>query len=183
MAFIEHELKFLLTEDRFEEVRKQAKSLLPQASLRVITQVNHYYDTKELSLHEQGITLRIREIDGQFQGEIKRHNFGKSHDSREDSFEVSGLPPMLSVDGVEAAPLGSLETVRESLIVPGHFRLDFDTSTYWGRRDYELEIEFQEGALPAVLELVSRLGLEGAGKMPGKYSRFLSARDFFLKTR
>ena len=182
MAFIEHELKFLLPEDRFEAVRKQAKSLLPEASLCIITQVNHYYDTNALDLHRQGITLRIREIDGQFQGEIKRHNFGKSHDSKEESFEANGLPHTLFVDGVRASSLGSLETVRESLILP-QYRLDFDTSTYWGRRDYELEIEFQDGALPEVLALVSGLGLEGAGKMPGKYSRFLSARDFFLKTR
>ena len=182
MAFIEHELKFLLPEDRFEAVRKQAKALLPEASLCSVTQVNHYYDTEALDLHRQGVTLRIREIEGHFHGEIKRHNFGKSHDSKEESFRVDGLPKMLTVDGVWASPLGSLETVRESLVMP-QYRLDFDTSTYWGRRDYELEIEFQEGALPEVLALVSGLGLEGAGKMPGKYSRFLSARDFFLKTR
>ncbi len=182
MTFIEHELKFLLSEDRFEELRKQAKSLLPEASLCVVTQVNHYYDTSDLALHTQGITLRIREIEGRLQGEIKRHNFGKSHDSKEERFAVEGLPQVLTVDGVEASLLGSLETVRESLILPD-FRLDFDISTYWGRRDYELEIEFREGALPKVLELVSHLGLEDAGKMPGKYSRFLSARDFFLKTR
>lgn len=183
MTFIEHELKFLLTEERFEALRKQAESLLPEACLCAVTQVNHYYDTTDLFLHKQGITLRIREIDGRYRGEIKRHNFGGSHDSREESFEADGLPTALTVDGAEAMPLGRLETVRESLIVPGRFRLDFDVSTYWGRRDYELEIEFQEEALPEVLELVSRLGLEGVGKMPGKYSRFLSAREFFLKTR
>lgn len=182
MATIEHELKFLLSEDRFAEVRKQAKALLPEASMCLVTQVNHYYDTAALELHRRGVTLRIREIEGRLQGEIKRHNFGKSHDSQEESFEVDGLPGVLTVDGIEAAPLGTLETVRESLILPA-FRLDFDTSTYWGRRDYELEIEFQEGALPQVLGLVSRLGLGDAGKMPGKYSRFLSAREFFLKTR
>lgn len=182
MAFIEHELKFLLSEDRFEAVRKQADVLLPEASLCSVTQVNYYYDTPELALHKQGITLRIREINGCFRGEIKRHDFGKSHDSREESFEVVGLPEILTVDGIEASPLGALETVRESLILP-EFRLDFDTSTYWGRRDYELEIEFQEGSYDAVLALVSRLDLGDVGKMPGKYSRFLSARDFFLKTR
>ena len=157
--------------------------MLPGASFCAVTQTNHYYDTPNLSLHKQGVTLRIREINGHLQGEIKRHNFGKSHDSREEQFTVDGLPPVLTVDGVEAVPLGSLETVRESLIVPGTFRLDFDTSTYWGRRDYELEIEFQEEAFSQVLELVSRLGLEHVGKMPGKYSRFLATRDFFLKTR
>ncbi len=180
MAFIEHELKFLLSEDRFEAVRKQAKILLPEASLCTVTQVNHYYDTEALDLHRQGITLRIREIDGLFHGEIKRHNFGKSHDSCEERFEVVELPEILTVDGIQASPLGSLETVRESLILP-EIRLDFDTSTYWGRRDYELEIEFQEGAYDGVLALVSRLDLEGAGKMPGKYSRFLAAREFFTK--
>ncbi|MBR5280025.1 MAG: CYTH domain-containing protein [Clostridia bacterium] len=182
MAFIEHELKFLLTEDRFAEVRERAKALFPEASCEVVTQVNHYYDTPDYALHKQGITLRIREKDGRLHGEIKRHNFGKSHDSREEQFEADGLPAKLVVDGVEAASLGTLETVRESLILPT-YRLDFDVSTYWGRRDYELEIEFQESALPEVLAIVSRLGLEDAGKMPGKYSRFLAAREFFLKTR
>ncbi len=183
MTFIERELKFLLTEDRFEAVRKQAKSLLPQASLCAITQVNHYYDTPDLGFHKQGVTVRVREVDGTMHGEIKRHNFGKSYDSREERFHVEGIPDVLVVDGVAVSYLGTLETCRESLIVPRRFRLDFDISTYWGRRDYELEIEFQKGAWSEVLALVSRLSLEDIGKMPGKYSRFLSARDFFLKNR
>ncbi len=127
MAFIERELKFLLAEDRFEEVREQVKSLLPEASFCVITQVNHYYDTPDLTLYKQGITLRIREIAGQFHGEVKRHNFGKSHHSQEESFDVDGLPAVLTMEGVEASCLGQLETIRESLIVANRFRLDFDT--------------------------------------------------------
>ncbi len=180
MAVIERELKFILFEARFKAIWDLAVQLLPAAEHTAITQVNHYYDTPDLKLHKQGITCRIRQKGAQLQGQLKRHDFGQSVCSQEETFYADDIPRKMTAVGEQVAYLGQLTTKRESLICDG-FRLDFDTNHYFNRRDYELEIEYEESALPEVTALVQALGLSGAGKMPGKFSRFLLAYKEFLK--
>lgn len=181
MATIEHELKFILTQQRFREVMDLVTGRLPNVTRRSVVQINHYYDTPELTLHKRGVTCRIRQKGEQLQGQIKRHDFGTTNDSREETFPVDRLPQTLSFEGQTAFLLGNLVTHRESLISPKGFRFDFDTNCYWGICDYELEIEYRETALSEVMAVVSALGLESSRKCGGKFSRFLAARENFLR--
>lgn len=182
---IENEFKIMLTEEQYDKLRCMF------AWSKKIDQTNYYYDTAELFMVNSDITCRVREIGGEFLLQMKLPN-GPLH-SRievEESLGVS-LPDSLSGEtltalcGRDGMPdvrlLGSLSTLRFAKDFGG-MELDLDKSTYFGRTDYELEIEFtDEAAARALLsELKEKTGISPRGEVClGKMYRFL---DEYKKT-
>lgn len=173
---IENEFKVMLTAEQYEK-------LLKAYDFETFTQVNHYFDTDALEMSERHITVRVREMDGKFFLQIKLPtsvNFSRVELSK----ELEVLPETLSgaelseLSGVECSDvkrLGELKTTRSVWKFDGG-EIDLDKSEYFGKTDFELEIEFtNEQAARAVMdEIASRLGISwNGGVCVGKVRRFL----------
>ncbi len=169
----EHELKFMIDRDGYEKCL-YALSRLCTFSGRERLIVNYYYDTPDLSLHDSGITLRVRQCGSELQGQVKRHDKGASTDSSESYFEVVGLPRFIRFEKKKVELLGSLTTVRTSFEIDG-MKAEVDRTFYLGKTDYELEIEFPEGEEERARSLAASLEVPFLAKRGGKCSRFLKA--------
>lgn len=173
---IENEFKVMLTAEQYENLRK----LYDFATL---TQVNHYFDTDALEMSERHITVRVRELDGRFFLQMKLPtsvNFSRVELSK----ELETLPETLSgaelsaLSGVECPDvkrLGALKTTRSVWKFDGG-EVDLDRSEYFGKTDFELEIEFtdEQAARTVLNEISSKLGITGNSSVcAGKVRRFL----------
>lgn len=149
---IEIEYKNLLTNDEFE-------ALLIAFSIKreqFITQVNHYFDTENFSLRDQGCALRIRSKKGQYTLTLKQpHTEGllETHQTiTEEAAEkiingdklihgqVYDIIKNLGINPEDIVYLGTLSTDRAETIHKNN-TLVFDHSYYLGRNDFELEYE------------------------------------------
>lgn len=166
----------MLTEKQYEE-------LLVSYDFKTISQTNHYFDTEDLQMSARHITVRVRELDGNFFLQMKlptEVNFSRVELSR----ELKSLPEMISGEeltsfsGVECPSvkrLGTLKTTRSIWKFNGG-ELDLDRSEYFDKTDYELEIEFtSESSARAVLsELTQRIGVSQSSDVCiGKVRRFI----------
>lgn len=173
---IENEFKVMLTAEQYE-------SLLKQYDFATFTQVNHYYDTDALEMSARRITVRVRELDGVFFLQMKLPtsiNFSRVELSK----RLATLPEALSgaelseLSGVECPDvklLGELKTTRSVWKFDGG-EVDLDRSEYFGKTDFELEIEFtdEQAARTVLNEISSKLGITGnSGVCAGKVQRFL----------
>lgn len=173
---IENEFKVMLTAEQYE-------SLLELYDFETFTQVNHYFDTKELVMSERHITVRVRVLDGKFFLQMKLPT-SVNYSRVELSKELPELPETLSgaelteLSGVECPDvkrLGELKTTRGVWKFDGG-EIDLDRSEYFGKNDFELEIEFtdEQAARTVLNEISSRLGLTpNGGVCTGKVRRFL----------
>lgn len=172
----ENEFKVMLTKEQYEK-------LLGLYDFVTFTQTNHYYDTAGLEMSARHITVRVRELDGGFFLQMKLPTdteFSRTELSR----EISALPEALS--GAELSELaggefpdvkrlGSLTTVRSVWKFDGG-ETDLDRSSYFGKTDFELEIEFtdEQAARDVLAKLRRELGLSQSGEIcAGKVRRFL----------
>lgn len=156
---LEIEFKNMLSE-------KEYKKLLDFFNVQnsaIFTQVNHYFDTPDFLLKENGAALRIREKAGEFELTLKQPfqeglletNQMLSSEAAKLAFSKSQLPvgeiqERLKKMGIPFANLeyfGSLMTKRAEIKDSnGLFVLDY--SSYLNTEDYELEYEvenFQTG--------------------------------------
>lgn len=178
---IENEFKIMLTEPQYEKVL----SMFAWDSSAL--QVNHYYDTPELSLASLHITVRVREKCGRFFLQMKLPNgvdFSRVELEKELDGTPEELPPELLnelageyfPEGFPAVRrLGTLSTIRNVSRFSGG-ETDLDKSEYFGKTDHELEIEFtDESAARAVMEKIcAEAGITRAGDVcRGKIHRFL----------
>lgn len=173
---IENEFKIMLTEEQYERLRGTY-------DFNTIVQTNHYYDTDDLKMSEKHITVRVRELDGRFFLQMKLPT-GVDHSRVELSRELDELPDALSGELLRSLSgedlpalkrLGALSTTRSIRKFDG-CELDLDRSEYFGKADYEAEIEFtDEQAARAVLaEIKKALGItERPDVCAGKIRRFL----------
>ena len=173
---IENEFKVMLTEEQYE-------SLLKLYDFKTIVQTNHYFDTDDLQMSERHITVRVRELDGKFYLQMKLPT-SVNYSRVELSQELRVLPETLSGEELQKLSgeefpdvkrLGALTTTRGIWKFNGG-EVDVDKSEYFGKTDYELEIEFSdENAARAVFaEISQKLGISsGAGVCVGKIRRFL----------
>lgn len=159
-------MKWLVSQDEFEQLISVVRELYPEASLQTIKQINYYYDSDSLMLFKQGITLRVRVIEGKIALERKENLtcVGGVRTAKEMNRELDELPE--SVDGYEL--LGILQTTRTRFTLPDDTNIDFDISRYLGIADYEVEIEIGK-AIPRAL--ITKLPKCGA---IGKYERFIN---------
>lgn len=175
---IENEFKIMLDSEQY-------KKLLALYNWdEVIDQTNHYYDNENLLLSGLRITCRVREIAGKYflqmkmpgAAEYSRVELEKPLDFLPDVIGVSDLPNASELSDVRGIKrLGSLKTVRNVHRFEGG-EIDLDKSEYFGKIDYELEIEFtDETAARAVLaEITEKLNIQpGCEVCTGKVRRFL----------
>ena len=184
---IENEFKIMLDFERYE------KLLAMYEWGEVIEQTNHYYDNDSLLLSELHITCRVREIAGKYFLQMKFP--GAAEYSRIELEEPLGsLPEEIDADkacrphphGHNVLPvvkrLGALKTTRNVYRFDGG-EIDLDKSEYFGKTDYELEIEFtdEKSARKVLGEIKIKLGIEpNSDVCTGKIHRFM---EEYLKGR
>lgn len=181
---IENEFKIMLTKEQYEK-------LLGLYDFKTFTQTNHYYDTAELEMSARHVTVRVREVDGGFFLQMKLPT-GVEYSRTELSTELSALPEALT--GAELSMLaggafpdvkrlGALTTVRSVRKFDGG-EIDLDRSSYFGKTDYELEIEFtnEQAAREILAEIRRELQLPENGELcAGKVRRFLEEYKIVIR--
>ncbi len=185
---IEIEYKNMLTKDEFNLLLTSLP--FPQ---KAETQVNHYFETADFSLKEQGCALRIREKNGSFTMTLKEpHTTGllETHDQltkdEADSW-LNGRPTTtpetinrLANKGIEVDKLiyyGSLTTKRREFAYDDVL-LVLDYNTYLGTTDYELELEAasEQSGQSMMRKLLDDYQIEQR-KTPNKIHRFFAAKN------
>ena len=176
---IENEFKVILNKIQYDILVKSYKWD------KEISQTNHYFDTDDLSLSAQHITCRVREIEGEFFLQLKlptgvnfsRVELEKKLDFLPEKIDGKTLEKIAeNVKFPDVKKLGTLCTKRLVKRFDGA-EIDLDESRYFGKVDYEIEIEFtDENAARKLLEDVRNLIGESASESEvctGKIRRFL----------
>lgn len=173
---IENEFKIMLTKAQYEK-------LLSSRDFSTVTQVNYYYDTGNLEMSARHITVRVRELGGKYYLQMKLPT-EKALSRVELSRELEALPETLSGDLLsslakgdypEVKKIGSLKTTRSVWIFDGG-EIDLDKSEYFGKVDYEVEIEFtnEQNARRVLEEITEFLTIKpNSDVCIGKIRRFL----------
>ena len=175
---LEVEYKALIDEETFERVRAHFNWDSAKH------QINHYYYDEAGELGRRHITFRIREKDGRFVIQTKRHkNPGEALAvSEEAEFPADGVPESISArkgreyTGLptgELHLLGSLDTLRRSLMWADGVEICLDRSEYLDRADYEIEVEYTGEFPDALREELAGLGVVFDERSVGKYTRFI----------
>lgn len=124
---------------------------------KISTQINHYYDTADLSGNKNGITYRIREKGTQFQATIKQHHLRGTDDSCEISGNVSNAHDISFFNIPALLYQGTLTTQRLRVKMDENIELALDKNIYLGHCDYELEMEYAKGFEELVLIYLNEL--------------------------
>lgn len=175
---IENEFKIMLTAEQYE------KLLSEYEWDKTVVQTNHYYDSADLLLSELHITCRVREIDGGFflqmkfpgAAEFSREELEKPLDALPEAFRADELISPRGQPLTDVRRLGSLTTTRCVKRFEGA-ELDLDKSEYFGKTDFELEIEFtdESKARSLLSEITKTLDItSGSEVCAGKIRRFLA---------
>lgn len=175
---LETELKSLLS-------KKQYEALLTMFDYsREVTQTNSYYISPDNALKAHGITFRIRTIDDVHTVQIKKHinKQGGLQVSEEAEFKINDIPYEFTDEEVylytgyktTASLIGDLTTLRMSCMYCDGVEICLDKSTYLGKTDYEIEIEYTSNVPDELIDKLSEIGITFNSPTPGKYSRFLS---------
>ena len=176
---IENEFKVILDKNQYEILSKSYKWD------KEISQTNHYFDTDDLSLSARHITCRVREISGEFFLQLKlptgvnfsRVELEKKLDFLPEKIDGKTLETLAeNLDFPDVKRLGALSTKRLVKRFDGA-EIDLDESRYFGKTDYEIEIEFtDENTARELLENVRNLIGESTSNSEvctGKIRRFL----------
>ena len=149
---LEREMKFLLEKEQFYMLLEQIQKGYPDTKPKEIYQTNYYYDTKDLQLFKQNITLRVRRKNGKYvieKKELQGYD-GQIRKAIESKYPVANLPKTINAADAELDGdytfylLGQLETNRTRFTLPDGTNIDFDVSKYFDETDYEVEIELGE---------------------------------------
>lgn len=171
----EYEMKFLVEEEKFYSLLQTITTRYQDAPVIQKTQNNYYYDTPDLELKKQKITMRVRETDGQYLLQEKRHGGAGSFQSDEREKALSALPFSLVWQGRVLDLQGKLETKRISIPLSDGLRADFDSNHYLGRSDYEIELEFSPAYYHQASRLAAHLSLDQPNPL-SKSERFFRAK-------
>lgn len=181
---IESEFKILLSAAQYAKIRDFF------AWDEQISQTNHYFDTDSLDLRERHITCRAREIAGDYFLQIKlpanevfsRVELEKKLDFLPEEIFGSELRELANETVFpDVKRLGALHTNRLVKRFDGA-EIDLDESNYFGKTDYELEIEFTDektarDLLAEVLDIIGENPSESV-VCKGKVQRFIE--EFLL---
>ena len=185
---IEIEAKALVSQDDY---RKLAK-LFPDSPR--YTQTNHYIDSDTRILNKEGIALRIREKNGQYeltlktplsQGLLEKNCVITKQQF--DDFKEKGIFPkgdtsrfltMLDIDIATLKILTSLTTDRIDVEYKGGL-LSIDRNCYSGKTDYEVEFEYNNlgGAKKVLSDLFEENGIAYAFTKASKTRRAMEALE------
>lgn len=174
----EYEYKMMLTEEEYETVRQWAETNY-YTVMRNFVQLNYYYDTPSFFFREQGMTLRVRQAGGALKGTLKKHGVGGTAlRSREKSFSAARLPQRISYQNEIAVLQGVLVTERIEIPLRKTLFLMLDRSSYLGRTDHELELEFPRGGRKLAEQFMEELSRTIRSKpRVSKSERFFRARE------
>lgn len=175
----EKEYKSLISEAGFEKIEKS----YPWDSVK--NQTNYYYAAKTDCLAKNRITVRIREKDGAYKLQVKRHKNRENglHISEESEFSAECAPQTIDektafetigIETGELQKIGALTTLRHSFMWDEYTEICLDKSTYFDRVDYEIEVEYQNEMPEKLMAELSDLGVDFSKPVKGKYSRFLN---------
>lgn len=181
---IENEFKIMLTEEQYEK-------LLSEYDFSTVAQVNFYYDTDDLEMSERHITVRVRELGGKFFLQVKlptdralsRVELSTELDELPETISGEVLSSLAEGDFPKLKKLGSLKTTRSVSEFDGG-EIDLDKSEYFGKTDYEVEIEFtnEENARKILGEITELLEIKPSAEVcTGKIRRFLEEYKKQLK--
>lgn len=185
---IEIEAKALVSQDDY---RKLAK-LFPDSPR--YTQTNHYIDSDERILFKEGIALRIREKNDQYeltlktplsQGLLEKNCVITKQQF--DDFKEKGIFPkgdtsrfltMLDIDIATLKILTSLTTDRIDVEYKGGL-LSIDRNCYSGKTDYEVEFEYNNlgGAKKVLSDLFEENGIAYTFTKASKTRRAMEALE------
>ena len=185
---IEIEAKALVSQDDY---RKLAK-LFPDSPR--YTQTNHYIDSDDRILFKEGIALRIREKNGQYeltlktplsQGLLEKNCVITKQQF--DDFKQKGIFPkgdtsrfltMLDIDIATLKILTSLTTDRIDVEYKGGL-LSIDRNCYSGKTDYEVEFEYNNlgGAKKVLSDLFKENGIAYTFTKASKTRRAMEALE------
>ncbi len=180
---IENEFKLMLTEQQYNAICARYEWD------KTISQTNHYYDTDDFALSDKHITVRVRTIAEECFLQMKLPNGAEYSRIELEQRLGSTVPEVISADMLSALAgeylteplpavkrLGALTTERRVKEFDGA-ELDLDKSTYFGKTDFELEIEFTDEAAAKRLlhEIIQAAGItDPRAVCVGKIRRFLS---------
>ena len=146
---LEFEKKILLSKNEYDLLRQSLFTSEPK------TQVNYYYDTDGYLLNKNGITCRIREVDGKYTTTIKEHRLDWPDLSVENSKTTSDVYDDSSLVEKGLLLQGHLSTRRISLYPFEGIEISLDENAYLGDNDYELEIEYTFDSIKYVESAIS----------------------------
>ncbi|GFH42789.1 adenylate cyclase [Lactococcus hodotermopsidis] len=155
---LEIEYKTLLSLGEYDQLAKYFRHLKP------IRQTNHYFDSHDLKLRENKLSLRIRTFDNKAEMTLKipqtvgnlEHNVALTLDEARDILKRKKLPENdtkiqkitnilqnMAINVSDITVLGALTTIRrECQSKIGLMALD--KNDYLGKIDYELELEVKD---------------------------------------
>ncbi|MCH5212958.1 MAG: CYTH domain-containing protein [Oscillospiraceae bacterium] len=174
---LETELKCILSEETYLELEKMF------AWDWVKEQINHYYTDSSNELKKHGITLRIRTKDEINKIQIKTH---KNADSplqicEEAEYDTDSVPESFTADAVKkmtglnipVSLLGSLTTLRHSLMYCEGVEICLDKNDFLDKTDYEIEIEYSNEVPKELIDKLRASGVEFKMAATGKCTRFM----------
>lgn len=176
-AMLETELKTMLDEETYLRIERMFDWDW------VKEQVNSYYTDPMGDLKRNGITLRVRTKDGINKIQVKAHKNAGSplQICEETEFCADGIPELFTEEQVgemtgiyaPAVLLGSLATLRHSLMYDDSTEICLDRSEYLGKIDYELEVEYTAEPPEELLKALAEAGAVFAEPAVGKCTRFM----------
>lgn len=191
---IEKEIKLLLTKEEYERLSKSIKFD------DSFTQVNYYYDDKNFTLSNNGITLKVRLV-----GDLFILYFKEKHSEGNDFLitrleytkVLPNLPSQIGANEILALThsetsietleiihesldfqlLGSLKTLRKKKKYD-EFEMMVDKNEYLGMIDYEIELELNGGkdSVISMVKHLEELNVYDNTSCFGKYKRFIQFR-------
>lgn len=198
---IENEIKFLINSHEYDNLRR---TLFTDKNVTSKLQVNYYYDTLNYDLLKKSITFRVRQIEdklvlqvkypvniGQTEGKLALQNKYPINEliriNNEMDMPINKIQKTFYLDDEDLKRnigdlskynnvilMGSLVTHRMSLKYNDWMKLDLDYNLFWGKIDYELEIELLNGYESEVNSFIDKILLDKnkLNKNMGKAKRF-----------
>lgn len=155
----EKELKILLSKSQFDSLCKRFKCEV------IYTNINFYYSDNQDIVKNRGITVRVREKNGEIRLQVKipSGSQGLVHvkeeyekEVKEIPFEIKGdmLTEMAGCQLPDVVMKGYLITERMVCNWDSNTEICLDHSQYLGYDDYEVEVEYVEELPEAILEIL-----------------------------
>lgn len=164
----ENEIKFTLIKEEYEQLKKE----LLDSGAKSRLQINYYYDTEELDLLRNDITVRVRQKEDELRLQIKYPLCVENHivSKKEIECTIDKIEKEFVLDktvwedsdwDIEKHKIvkyyGELITFRTSLQYNEWLKLELDYNCYLGISDYELEVEIESGKEEEALKLLEGL--------------------------
>ena len=156
----------------------------------IITQVNYYFDTEDLSMNKEGITCRVRLKNGVYKGTIKKHTLNSDISTENEVKIQNGIYDNDFVEmGLQLQ--GELVTERCYLLRNSICEVVLDKNNDLGYTDYEIEIEYSKdnessanGIFKFFLDVISHMQSENSkGIKSSDYCNGLSKSQRFFELK